>query len=172
MPSDVAPEWPAFSGADSYLPLAAAALGPVTGYIAATAVLMVLFGAANKLTHQWTRRTALLSALAIVVGLLLRGMNPGPEPALWAVSGTVTGLLMLAAYVFVLRLDITLTPVAVAVMVILGRVPEGLHRAYPGALPGTALGIVVIAIISWWWFNELRRERAGTDEASPLPTAA
>jgi MFS family permease len=172
MPSDVAPEWPAFSGADSYVPLAAAALGPVTGYIAATAVLMVLFGAAAKFTHQWTRRTALLGALAIVTGLLLSGMNPGPEPALWAVSGTVTGLLMLAAYVFILRFDITLTPIAVAVMVILDRIPEGLHRAYPGALPGTALGIVVIAMISWWWFNELRRERAGTDEAAPLPTAA
>jgi hypothetical protein len=133
---------------------------------------MVLFGAADKFTHQWTRRAALLGALAIVTGLLLSGMNPGPEPALWAVSGTVTGLLMLAAYVFILRFDITLTPIAVAVMVILGRIPEGLHRAYPGALPGTALGIVVIAMISWWWFNELRRERAGTDEASPLPTAA
>ena len=172
MPSDVAPEWPAFSGADSYLPLAAAALRPVTGYIATTAVLMLLFGAADKLTHQWTRRTALLGALAIVTGLLLHGMNPGPEPALWAVSGTVTGLLMLAAYVFVLRFDITLTPVAVAAMVILGRIPEGLHRAFPGALPGTALGIVVIAMISWWWFTALRRERGGTDEAAPLPTAA
>ena len=132
----------------------------------------MLFGAADKLTHQWTQRTALLGALAIVTGLLLRSVNPGPEPALWAVSGTVTGVLMLAAYVFVLRLDITLAPVAVAVMVILGRLPEGLHRAYPGALPGTALGIVIIAMISWWWFNELRHERGGTDEAAPLPTAA
>jgi hypothetical protein len=162
MPSGVAPEWPTFSGADSYVPLAAAALGPVSGYIATTAVLMVLFGAADKFTHQWTRRTLLLGALAILTGLLLAGMNSGPELALWAVSGTVTGLLLLAAYVFVLRFDITLAPVAVAVMVILGRVPEGLHRAFPGSLLGTALGIVLIAMISWWWFNELRRERAGT----------
>jgi hypothetical protein len=123
---------------------------------------MVLFGAADKFTHQWTRRTLLLGALAILTGLLLAGMNSGPELALWAVSGTVTGLLLLAAYVFVLRFDITLAPVAVAVMVILGRVPEGLHRAFPGSLLGTALGIVLIAMISWWWFNELRRERAGT----------
>lgn len=164
MGSHAAPQWPAFGAANSYLPFAAAALGPIAGYVTATAALMLIFGAADGLTHGWTRQTLLGGVLLVVVGIVLRGAGlAGQGPAIMVATGMVTGLAMLAAYVFVVRFHMTVVPLAVATMVILGQLPESANNAYPGAASGSLLGAVIIAVISWWWFSELRRE-ATADE--------
>ena len=164
MGSHAAPQWPAFGAANSYLPFAAAALGPIAGYVTATAALMLIFGAADGLTQGWTRQTLLGGVLLVVVGIVLRGAGlAGQGPAIMVATGMVTGLAMLAAYVFVVRFHMTVVPLAVATMVILGQLPESANNAYPGAASGSLLGAAIIAVISWWWFSELRRE-ATADE--------
>ena len=163
MGSNAAPEWPAFGGANSYLPFAAAALGPIAGYVTATAAVMLIFGATGRITRGWTRRKLLGGILLVVVGVVLSGAGLGQGPAIIFVSGLITGLAMLAAYVFVVRFHMTIVPLAVATMVILGQLPESANNAYPGAVSGSLLGAAIIAVIAWWWFNELQRE-ATADE--------
>ena len=158
MGSNAPPEWPAFAGANSYLPFAAPALGPITGYVMATVALMLIFSAAGRLSAGWTRRTRAVGALLVLVGLLIGGAEPGQSPAVIIASGMVTGLAILAAYSYVLRFQMSLVPPSVGAMVILGTLPEGLHNVHPGAASGTLVGAALIAAISWWWFNELRRE--------------
>ena len=70
----------------------------------------------------------------------------------------VTGLAILAAYFYVVRFQMSPVPPLVGAMVILGTLPESLNNVHPGAASGTLVGAAVIAAISWWCFNELRRE--------------
>jgi hypothetical protein len=79
--------------------------------------------------------------------------------------GLVAGVLLLAAYVFVLRAEPSVIVPAMGVMLVLSLAREGLYQAYPGALAGAVLGIALVLPMTWWWLAEVRRAGGPTGPA-------
>lgn len=80
-------------------------------------------------------------------------MNPAP----WIASAAAIGGLLVGVYVFVLRHDVSVVPLAVAVMTIAGTAREGSLAAYPGALAGAMAGVILMSIVAFVWFRALRK---------------
>jgi hypothetical protein len=97
-----------------------------------------------------------------VLGTAGSPMNLAP----WIASAAAIGALLAAVYVLVLRHDVSLVPLAVAVMTIGGTLREGSAAAYPGALAGAIAGVVVMGLAAWWWFRALRSSSARSATSS------
>ena len=71
----------------------------------------------------------------------------------WLIIGAVTGVALWLAYTFVFRHHPQLLLVAVATIVILSSLREGLQRAFPSALLASIAGASLVAIAVWVWIR-------------------
>ena len=83
----------------------------------------------------------------------------GSHYAGWLLAGFVTAAGLLAAYVTLLRFDLTIVPVALGTMAAIEALIRGVQRPFPGALAGSAIAAVVIVLVGWWWSRALGRSR-------------
>ena len=153
------PPWSSFGPASAVVPWLAAAVGPVQGYLTLALVTLLVVTAANTLTAQWTRRQAAAGVALVLVGAVLA---PGTSPddlASWALVGLLSGVLLLGAYLWVLRDRPALAVLAAAAMTVPGILDRGLGQAYGGALLGSLLGAAVVSYIAWRWFAHLTAAR-------------
>jgi hypothetical protein len=156
------PPAPSFESADAFAPILGVALGPVAGVIAQTTVLLVIVAAMDRLTRSWTARRLLGAILLFVLGVLV-GAGPATSGLLrWAVSGVPAGALLVVAYAWFLRADVSLIPLAVGTMRALAAARGSAFGAFPGAAVGGALGVALTVLVTWWWWSELRRAQHPT----------
>ncbi len=151
------PPWSAYFAASSVAPWLAAAVAPVRSYLLLALGTLLVITTVNTLTAHWTqRRAAGAAALVLVGGLLAPGTAPGDLLA-WTVTGLLSGGLLLAAYVWVLRARPALVVVAAGAMSVPGLLESGLERAYGGALLGSLAGAAAVSCLAWRWFAHLAR---------------
>jgi hypothetical protein len=153
-----APVWaqfPAVGPLGSVVPLVAAAIDPIAGFMTRMAIVTTLLLAIDRLTHSWTRRRAGGLVALAAIGFLSVGVPPGAQLGGWALAGAVLAVALVAAYVTLLRFDITLVPVALGTMLVVGAVGRAVQRPFPGALAGSILGAVLIALLAYWWLEAL-----------------
>ena len=153
------PPWSAYGPASAAAPWLAAALGPLQGYLTLAVMILLIVTAANTLTAHWTRRQTAVGVALVLVGALLA---PGTSPddlLSQAVVGTLSGGLLLGAYVCVLRDRPALVVLAAAAMTVPGILDRGLDQAYGGALLGSLLGAAAVSYIAWRWFLHLTATR-------------
>jgi membrane protease YdiL (CAAX protease family) len=131
----------------------------VSGYLYRSAVVLACLTGIDRLTSGWTRRRALGGLGLAVVGFLGAGAPTGSHVGGWAAAGLVTAAGLVWAYVTLLRYDLTLTALALAVMIAIGTIARGAQRPFPGALSGALVAAVVVGVIGWWWFRLLRNAR-------------
>ena len=158
------PEWAdtvSIAPLGTVVPVLATALEPLAGFLTRAAVLLSLLASINQITLGWTRRRAIAGAIVALVGFLGAGAPAGAQVAGWAAAGLVLALGLLAASATVLRVDLTMIPIALGTMMALGALMRGSQRAFPGALPGALAAVVLTAILAWWLYRALRRWRAG-----------
>jgi hypothetical protein len=147
------PVWPSFAGAATIVPVAAPPLAAIFSFGARTVVVALVFSAADRISDGWSVHRAWAAALLVGTGLLLGAGAPGPHILPWAAAGLLVGLLLLAAYVFVFRWDLSPLPLSVATVVALGALAEGLARPYPGALAGSLLAVALVMVLAWRGFR-------------------
>lgn len=147
-----------YSAASAIVPVLAAGLGPVSSLVSRVAVFLLIVGGIDLFTRGWTRRRALAASGLALFGLVSGG-GPLRDPWTFVAVGLVSGAVLLAAYVYILRVDVSLVPLAAGTMLALVALREGLYQAYPGAAAGAALAVVLTMAASWWWFLEVRRAR-------------
>jgi len=117
--------------------------------------LTLVVAAANHLSGTWTKqRTGVGVLLVLIGGVLGNAASPRDFPA-WIGLTILIGAIFLAAYVLVLRHDVSTVPIAAAVMTSLGALREGLAGAYPASLGGAFLSVVLMSLIGWTWFRAL-----------------
>ncbi|MEP7304871.1 MAG: hypothetical protein ABJA98_05085 [Acidobacteriota bacterium] len=165
------PEWAAttdLSSLGTLAPIVQVAIGPITGLLTRMAVILSMLTAIDHVTSGWTRWRATSCAALALVGLLAAGVPAGSHYAGWLAAGFVTAVGLVAAYVTLLRFDLTMVPVAIGTMAAseaLGRVAQ---RPVPGVLVGTAIAAVVVLFLGWWWSRALDRSRGhGTTRNGP-----
>ncbi|HQP44631.1 MAG TPA: CPBP family intramembrane metalloprotease, partial [Thermoanaerobaculales bacterium] len=88
------PTWPAFDAAGAASPFLAAALDPITGWIAGTALLLLILTFVEVASRSWTRWRVALSVGLVLAGLVLAGSDGVETVPRWLAAGLVTGLLL------------------------------------------------------------------------------
>jgi hypothetical protein len=100
--------------------------------------------------------------LIIIFGVLIAGSQGVSDPLSWALSGILSGIVLLAAYVFLIRHNLALIPAAVAAILILGQAREVYLQ--PGLL--TAAGFIIstalLAAAAYLWSSRGLSDR-GTE---------
>lgn len=153
------PEWarfPQVGALDSVVPLLAEATDPIAGFLTRLAVVGAMLLSVDRLTSSWTRgRLAGIAALA-VFGFLSAGVPASGNVGGWALAGALIAVALAGAYATLLRFDITLVPVALGTMMLVGVLARGAQRPFPGALAGSILAAIVVAALAYWWLKALR----------------
>jgi hypothetical protein len=152
-----APEWASLASASAYVPVLGVALSPLfPSLITPAAFLLLAFTAIRSWTRGWTRLQGSFYAVLFILGWLLGGSVSGGVLG-WVVSGALAGILLLILYPYVLRYDLTVIPVGVATLAILAQARQVAMAAYPGAVVGGILAIVLLAAAGVFWTMKLRR---------------
>jgi hypothetical protein len=108
------------------------------------------------------------AALALV-GVLANGVPAGSHYAGWLAAGLVTAAGLVAAYLTLLRFDLTMVPMAFGTMAAVEMLARGAQRPFPGALAGSLIAAVLTVLVGWWWSRLLGRSR---EPAAPVSTGA
>jgi hypothetical protein len=157
------PAWahaPELDPLGSFVPFIAVVLDPVPGLMTRMAVVLSVLLTIDLLTLGWTRRRPLGLVALLVVGFLAAGAPLGAHLSGWLAAGLVMSVGLAVAYVTVVRADVTMVPISLGTMVVIGALAQGLQRPFPGALPASVIAALVVAVVAWWWFGALRRRRA------------
>jgi hypothetical protein len=157
------PAWaqaPDLNALGNVLPLVDVVLDPVTGFLTRTAIVLATLVTIDHLTIGWTRRRALGLAALAVIGFLAGGAPAGLHMGRWALAGLLTMVALEAAYVFLLRFDLTIVPLAIGVMMAVAAIARGAQRAFPGELLAAIASAIVVVLLAMWMFSALRRARA------------
>ena len=153
------PEWarvPAVNSAGAILPLVSAIIEPVAGFMTRMAIVTATLATIDRACASWTRRRALSVVVLVAIGILAGGTPAGSHVGGWALAGVIIATALAVLYIGLLRFDITLVPLALAVMAAIGAVARGAGRAYPGALTGSVLAATILLALGWFWFRALR----------------
>ncbi|MCF7740421.1 MAG: CPBP family intramembrane metalloprotease [Candidatus Marinimicrobia bacterium] len=145
--SEIMPLWAEFSALDNWLPFLAAGSSPVQGFIAQTTIFMLLFTAISRFSQNWSKRKILFGLLLIAVVFILNGLSL-QTINYWLVSGLATGLIYLVLYIYLIRHHLALVPLVIGGTVILGIIKQIAFNAYPAAIFGNMIALVMIIAIS------------------------
>jgi hypothetical protein len=157
------PAWPDVRALGAYLPPVAWALDRVPALLLRTATLLALLTIVDDFTDGWTSRRVVFGILLIAAGGVLGVPTAGLSLAEWAPAAALTGLALLSAYVFLLRYDLSLTPLVVATMVVLDQIADGARTGLVIAIASSVVGGALTAFTGWWLFRLLRRARDGAE---------
>jgi hypothetical protein len=163
------PTWPNLASAGDLIPTVGAALGPVSSWVSGTALFLLGVAILHAFTDGWHRRQPLAAVFVVVFGLVVTGGDGVESLPLWMLEGMLTGLVLLAVWVFVIRHHPALLPLITAAGVALGAIRAAVVGAYPGVSVGSVIGAVAVVASSWWWFHRLTRD-AAFQEHSGEPT--
>ena len=153
------PAWaqlPNLAPLGTVVPVVAAAIDPVTGFLTRLAVMTATLLFIERITCSWTQQRAAGLLTLGVIGFLSAGVPASGQMGGWALSGVVTAVALAVAYATLLRFDLTLVTVALGTMTAVGAIARGVQRPFPGALPGSILAAILAALLAYWWLKALR----------------
>jgi hypothetical protein len=152
------PPWPDVSAFGTFVPFLAGALSPIPAFLLRTVTLMALLATVDHLTHGWTRRRLPIGAGLFVAGAVLGA--PGADGiGEWVTAAGFSGAGLVAAYGFLLRDDLSLTPFAVAAMVAAAQIHDAFESSAIDHIAGSILGAALVAFTAWWLCGLLRHAR-------------
>jgi hypothetical protein len=154
------PAWalfPSVSALGTMVPFVATAVDPVAGFLTRLAVMTAALVTIDRITGSWTRRRAVGALLLAAIGFLSVGVPISGHAPGWAAAGVIVAVALTITYMTLLRFDLTLIPLALGTMIGAGVIARGAHGAYPGALPGSIAGALLLGVVAWFWFRALRR---------------
>jgi hypothetical protein len=154
------PDWavaPDLAALGSFMPVLQLALAPPIDMVMRTAIVLGALLYVDHLTLGWSERRTLGTALLVAIGFLGVASPSAGAGAGWVLAGLVGASTLLAAYVTLLRADLSVVPVALGTMGVIRMIGFGLERPFPGALAGSLGAAVVTALVAWWLFSALRR---------------
>jgi hypothetical protein len=163
------PSWPDLSSAGDFLPLLGTAFGTVTSWITGSALFLLAVLTLNTATGSWRRRKLFVSTVLVLFGLVVTGSEGVESIPIWLVEGGLTGVVLLAVWVLVLRHHPALVPAVTAAGSALGAFHEAIIRPYPGAAAGSVIGGLAVVAAAWWWNRRLTLDSRFQPEGISVP---
>lgn len=164
------PPWahvPSITPLGTFVPVLQLAIAPLPSFITRAAVVLVVLAFVDRYTHGWTARRPAGAAVLVLVGFLGIATPAGGDGFGWVAAGLAAGLALLAAYVTLLRADLTATVPALGTMVAIGSLMTAFSNPFPGAIVGGLAGALVVAGAAWWLTGALRAARNAGRGFSP-----
>ena len=150
----LAPLWGSISAAGDYSPVVGTAIGPITQYVARTALFLLVFTTADRITKGWTQKKGLLTGAFVLLGFAYSGTLINSLP-MWLLAGPQTAAVLFLTYFLIRRFHISLLPWTLAVMSMSLLLRKCVLNPYPGALPGAILGAILLAALAMYWEKRL-----------------
>lgn len=152
------PDWGPYQAAAAVVPMVAAALGPISSWIATSTLALLVLTFVHATSRGWTRLRLPNSLLLVVFGLVVAGVGGVATVPRWFGGGVAVGVLLVACYAIVLRHHLALVPAVSAAVAILGALREGILGLYPGSLASCCVAAILIACAAVYWCGRLARE--------------
>jgi hypothetical protein len=148
------PLWADYMALNSWIPILRDGLGSITNYILATALILLVITAIDRFSAGLTRRKVIFAILFVLL-IFVSGGETEASLSFWFISGLTSGILYLLAYLLVFRLNLALIPLVLGAGTILDALQHGLMNGYPSAVPGAVLAIILISMLSVFWYKQL-----------------
>jgi membrane protease YdiL (CAAX protease family) len=169
------PAWaqvPHVENAGALVPLLQAAIEPALRVLMVTAVLLPTLLTVDHLTAGWRSRRVGGTLLLVLIGFAAIGIPSTTQISGWLIGVAAIAAALIAAYITVLRFDLSMLPIAVGTMTAAGALGRAIERAYPGALAGAVVGMVIALAAGWWLFTAIRTARAKIEPSLRLASLA
>ena len=149
------PVWARYEALESYMPVLGEAVKMVGIFILSAVVILFVFVATDRSTHNWTRKKGFFVFIFLLIGLVTTGVDGINDFTFWLIEGLLAGVIYLIAYRFIFRFQLSLVPPAIGVVAAMAELKQGLLNAYPGALSGAVLAVIGICALSYYWCMKL-----------------
>lgn len=143
------PLWGSYDPLNTYIPLADVLADAMVQVLTRSLILLFVFIGIDRLSDGWQRRTSLAAALLVVYGFILAGGRQPESVLTWAVTGAAVGFLVLAAFIYYVRFDARVIPVAVATVTVLGLLRQYMLNAYPEVTVASIVGGILALMTAW-----------------------
>ncbi len=150
---DMEPFWPGSGALNGMFPLLYYFVSPLKSLVLTSALLLFIFSAVSFLTHGWHCRRGQFSVLLVLLGVLISGSQGASDLTSWVISGLLTGLAILAAYIFLIRYSPAVIPPAIAAVMILGQAKEVFIQPGVLSISGFIITATMLAAVSYWWVS-------------------
>jgi hypothetical protein len=154
------PPWSSYDSLSMAIPWLDPVLDHVPSFIGFALILLL----AAVTVHRWTSagRTHrwYMAGAALVLGFVVAGAENPNTLGVWALYGTVLSVLLGGGYLMVVRHNRATIPMIGATVIGLNAVEAMAQAAYPAALIGEALALVIILSLGIGWSYLLRQRQA------------
>ncbi len=154
------PEWVDYISAGAFIPFMSIGLISFTRFIEATAQTVLVFLVFDLLSSGWHRKKLETALFSLVGSVAVIGwqMADALSVPFWFIIGSVTGLLTLVLYIWLIRKDRSLIPIIVGTVMILNTIRFAIVNGFPGAFAGSLFAILLIGLGAWWLMRVIREQ--------------
>lgn len=149
------PYWAKYTALNNYIPTLGTGTDSLSNYIFASTLFLLVFTAVDRFTKGWTHRKTLFAIILILFGVIITGSESISSLTFWLLSGMVTGIIFLFAYLLVLRFQLSVIPIVFGATFILEELKQGMLNAHSQIIPGTVFAITLIFLFSIYWYKKL-----------------
>ena len=150
------PLWPSFGPASSFSTVLSAAIAPIPSFLRSTVLLLLAVGFVTRISANLNNGKAFRLLSFVVLGVFLAGASGIESISGWLAAGTVSGILLAAVYNYLLADCWEAVPVAIGTLTAFSLIQQAAFHAYPGAVVGSGIGIVIVAALAVYWERSLR----------------
>ncbi|HZW60758.1 MAG TPA: type II CAAX endopeptidase family protein [Candidatus Babeliales bacterium] len=153
----IKPEWAQYAALGAYLPTLAVITIYTLKWILLTLALLLLFAAIDQLNFHGKEHAFSSSLLMLITGIILIGSYSTDSILFWLIAGSITGLVLLLIYYWIIRYDHSLIPLATGSYILTVLAQQGAFCAFPAIIPGAIMATVIIGSLSLGWFYLLNK---------------
>jgi hypothetical protein len=121
-----------------------------------TVLVLLGVGFVTRFSTNMKNGKAFRWASFVALGVILAGGSGIESIPEWLIAGTVSGILLAIVYNYVLVYCWEAVPVAIATLTVFSLIQQAWFRAFPGAVVGIGIGIVILGTIAVFWERRLR----------------
>jgi len=154
----LSPTWATLAPIETLLPTISGISNQLILYIVATINLMIFIMICDRVTNHWQRLKWIGISIFFAAGFVRAVLTNAYNIPLMLATGFLISVILLAAYIFAVRFDYSIVPIATGTYAILQLLQQLAFNAYPHAIIANSAAIILIAGIAWYWHTQMREE--------------